>query len=358
MAGGQTVEQLLREVIGIGIALSSERDLDTLLERILTGARHITGAEAGTLFVREGEALRFGVVQNAVLLEKLGDAEMKRRLMGESLELQAPSLAAYVARTGEVLNIPNADKIPTDRPYRCNPAMDRRYGYQSKSFLVIPLTEPSGRILGVLQLINALNEHGEPIAFNASQQEVVQLLGSQAAVAMRNAQLEQLSFKDPLTEVHNRRYFALRLREEIKRAQRTHQALSLAIFDLDNFKMINDQYGHLAGDEVLRQFAQVLVNQSREYTVLARYGGDEFVALLPATTTSEALAYAQRLARLIERYPFPHARLTTSIGVASVTDTTRTGDALIEAADAALYRAKHSRDKAVPTGAISVAEIR
>src|SRR2546428_3950319 len=102
----RAVDALLQEVIAIGIALSNERDLEVLFERILSRARQITRAEAGTLFIREGDVLRFAVVQNDPLEKRLGASEMKRRLTAEPLRLATPSLAGYVARPGRPLKIP------------------------------------------------------------------------------------------------------------------------------------------------------------------------------------------------------------------------------------------------------------
>lgn len=342
MTARRTVEQLLRDLVQVGIALSSERDVSVLLRLIVSSAREITQAEAGTLFIREGSTLRFGVVQNDVLAERLGEAQMTRQLAAQPLPLDAPSLAGYVARTGEVLNIRDASSIPADRPYRFNPEFDRRNNYRSRSFLVVPLTDPTGRILGVLQLINALDASRQAVPFDPAHEPVIQLLAAQAAAALRNAQLEELSFKDPLTDAYNRRYFNLRFGEELKRFQRSTSPLALVLFDLDNFKIVNDRFGHTAGDGVLKEIAQVLMQQSREYTVMARYGGDEFIALLPNTSKIEALAYAARLGGVVAAHPFTYGQITMSMGVACVPEDGTSGEALIEAADVALYRAKNA----------------
>ena len=106
----------------------------------------------------------------------------------------------------------------------------------------------------MLELINAL-ERGRVVPFDSQYESLVRSLASQAAVALRNARLEDLSFKDALTDVYNRRYFAVRMEEEFKRHCRFGESLSLALLDLDHFKEINDRFGHRAGDEVLRDVA-------------------------------------------------------------------------------------------------------
>src|SRR5207244_7839109 len=108
------------------------------------------------------------------------------------------------------------------------------------------------------------------------------------------ARVEDLSFKDALTEGYSRRYHMRRLHEEVSRASRYQQPLSLILLDLDGFKAINVRWGHDAGDEVLKQVVQLLASQSRRDSVVARYGGDEFVALLPGTTKAAAVRFAER----------------------------------------------------------------
>ncbi len=341
------LKQLLKDVIQIGIALSSERDLPTLLALILTEARRFMRAEAGTLFLRDGEFLKFSVVQNEVLSRRLGEDEMRKRLGGGPLPLEMPSLAGYVAQTGETLNIPDAYAIPRDRLYSFNQQFDMHQQYRTQSVLLIPLQEPSGSVIGVLQLINALDEHGTAIPFDAEYEDLIRLLASHAAVAIRNARLEELSFRDTLTEAYNRRYLMLRLEEELKRVRRHPQPLSLVLLDLDKFKEINDHFGHNVGDEVLRQVAHLLVNQSRQYAIVSRYGGDEFATLLVNTPKAGAVAYAERLKRIMERYPFPNGQVTTSVGVACLPDDVAVGEELIGTADKALYQAKRAGRNAV-----------
>src|SRR5207244_1297966 len=128
--------------------------------------------------------LRFAVVQNE---------PPARRVGGEPLPLDLPSLAGYVAKTGETIVLPNGGR-PDDR---------------TRSVLAVPLQEPAGDVIGVLLLVNARDEDGEVIPFDAELEELVRSLAAQAAVAIRNATLEDLSFKDPLTGAYNRRYFML-----------------------------------------------------------------------------------------------------------------------------------------------------
>ena len=183
---------LLTKLIQIGIALTSERDLASLPTRILTEARRFTHAEAGTLYLRDADRLRFAAVQNDVLAQRLGEREMLR-LFQEDLPLGKPSLAAHVALSRDVLSVPDAYEIQTDRPYVFNRAIDARTGYRTRSVLVAPLVESTGNVIGVFQLINALDAHNQIVPFNPAYEELVRALASLATVAVRNAQLEEVA---------------------------------------------------------------------------------------------------------------------------------------------------------------------
>jgi diguanylate cyclase (GGDEF)-like protein len=334
--GARMVEDLLQ----LGIAISSEGELAPVLERIVTQARRFTGAEAATLFLREGGHLRFAVVQNEKSNRRPGNYELQQRLEVERLPLDVPSLAGYVANSGEIVNVPEAYAIPSDSPYAFNWRVDLTTGYRTRSVLAVPLRDAAQRNLGVLQLINAVGTDGQTVPFHPRFEDVARAFAAYAAIAVRSARLEELSFKDPLTDGYNRRYLMLRLYEEVSRAARYQQPLSLILLDLDGFKAINDRWGHGAGDDVLKQVVQLLASQSRRDSVVARYGGDEFIALLPSTTKAAAIVYAERMRAIIERYPFQYGPLTASFGVAGYPDDPGNVADLITRADHALYEAK------------------
>ena len=332
----------LRELTQLASALTSERDVNRLLERVVDEARRVTAAEAATLFVREGESLKFAVVRNEVLVARYGAREAKRRLQEEHLDLATPSLAGYVATTGEVLNVPDAYAIRPDLDCTFDARLDSRYAYVTRSVLSVPLHDASGNVLGVLQLLNACDGAGCVRSFERRQEPYVKALASLAAAAIRTACLEELSCKDPLTDAYNRRYFILRVNEEAKRHERFHEPLALVLLDLDHFKAINDRFGHGAGDRVLKEVTQLLINQSRNFTIVTRLGGDEFGLLLVNTPKAGAINYAHRIRGVIERYPFKHGAVTASLGVASLPDDAGNGEELMAMADRALYQAKHA----------------
>ena len=161
-----------------------------------------------------------------------------------------------------------------------------------------------------------------------------------------NARLEAMATTDPLTHLSNRRALLDRLAIELDRARRYGTVVSLLMLDVDHFKRINDTHGHLVGDDVLREMGGVLQHAVRAVDVVARFGGEEFVVVLPETGPEGAVAFAERLREKIESHVFRHGesvtpRLTASIGVASYPGLrVETTDDLIARADEALYRAK------------------
>src|SRR6267143_4151838 len=331
--------QAFKDLVQIGINLTSEQNLATLLERILTEARRFTRAEAGTLFLREGDQLRFSVVQNDKLARDLGQEEMRRRLQADPLSLRELSLAGHVALTGDILNLHDTYMIPPDRPYSFDPRVDARLNYRTQSILVVPLQDPANNILGVLELINAL-DRGRVVPFDSQYEGLVRSLASQAAVAIRNARLEDLSFKDALTDVYNRRYFMVRIEEEWKRHSRFAEPVSLVLLDLDHFKTVNDRFGHRAGDDALREVARLLIRHSRNFTIVTRFGGDEFAVLLVNTPKVGGVCYARRIREVIEQHAFAHGSVTVSLGVSSLPEDAANSDDLVVAADRAMYEAK------------------
>lgn len=161
-----------------------------------------------------------------------------------------------------------------------------------------------------------------------------------------NANLKDMADRDWLTGLHNRRMLRSVLDSEISRAIRYQREFSLVMLDVDHFKSYNDAHGHLAGDEVLRGVARILLNSVRAEDLCTRYGGEEFVVLMPETGHAAARAWADRVRSKIEAYPFegrdtqPEGALTVSIGVAGFPKDGHDGQALIGRADAALYHAK------------------
>jgi diguanylate cyclase (GGDEF)-like protein len=177
------------------------------------------------------------------------------------------------------------------------------------------------------------------------QQAHQELATLNAELLEANRALAQAAVTDGLTGLKNHRAFQESLHSAAQMAERLQQPLSLVMFDIDHFKQFNDTYGHPAGDELLRQVAQVLRESARAYDVAARYGGEEFALLLPNTALEQAVQVAERLRQQIRAIENPHAPVSASFGVATYRRGTPPATLVYEA-DAALYRAKRGgRDR-------------
>ncbi len=163
-------------------------------------------------------------------------------------------------------------------------------------------------------------------------------------VETSSARLKEFSFKDEVTGLYNRRFFSIRLEEEVSRYRRFNHPVSVVLLDLDGFKAVNDELGHAAGDETLRGVADILLRHSRGINVICRYGGDEFAVLLVETSKAGARLYADRIRYVLPTHAFSHGRqITASFGIASLPeDVAPAPDDLFRAADEALYAAKRA----------------
>jgi putative two-component system response regulator len=188
----RNTEEMLAHLNRIGLALSSERNLDALLELILAEMRGFTSAESGTLYLRDGDHLHFTVAQNDRLDKRDGPPGATIGALRKfTVPLDEKSLAGYAGVTGQVLNLPDVYEIPPDRPYHFNRDFDVRNNYRTRSMLLVPMKDIEGHVLGVVQLINALDAFGQSVPFDGALEPLVLSLASQAAVSVRNAQLTE-----------------------------------------------------------------------------------------------------------------------------------------------------------------------
>lgn len=167
-----------------------------------------------------------------------------------------------------------------------------------------------------------------------------------AEIEELRAKLQEQAIRDPLTNVYNRRYMAEFLDQEIARASRDHSSLTVVIMDMDHFKNFNDSYGHRCGDMVLQAFAKFLVDHTRRSDVVCRYGGEEFVILMPDATMQDSYervdAWRQDFSETAIDYETMKFSATFSAGLATFPEHGSTGDAILQAADKALYRSKNN----------------
>jgi diguanylate cyclase (GGDEF)-like protein len=200
-----------------------------------------------------------------------------------------------------------------------------------------------GENLGVLVCVT---RHGQTILPNDRQalESVADILATATQNARYVDRVRQLANLDGLTGVFNRRYFESRLIEEITRAARYGAGVSVLMVDLDHFKKINDEFGHMPGDDVLREVSSIFTRTLRKVDVVCRYGGEEFAIILPATPGGSAYIVADKLRRAVAaaQHPGLPIPVTISVGVSEFPANGITRDDIVRAADAALYRAKQS----------------
>jgi diguanylate cyclase (GGDEF)-like protein len=213
---------------------------------------------------------------------------------------------------------------------------------ETRARMCIPLVS-FGQTLGVLALDSA-----QAGAFNASDTQSLESVADICATAIQNAyyvdRVKQLAYIDGLTGIFNRRFFEMRIAEEIERARRFGTGMAVIMVDIDQFKRLNDEFGHLLGDEVLRQVSSLFHQQLRKFDVVCRYGGEEFAILLSQTNPEHALAVAEKLRRMVESWQFPGVPrpVTISAGAATYPEHGTSRDELVKASDAGLYAAKQA----------------
>lgn len=223
----------------------------------------------------------------------------------------------------------------------------------ARSAMLVPMVT-HGRTTGLLSA-----ESPRAGAFEDQDEKFLSVLARSAAMALENAILhrktEELTIIDELTGVKNYRYFVEKIKEEKRRTVRYDQALSLIMIDIDWFKKFNDNYGHEVGNQVLVGLTDVIKLYIRDVDILCRYGGEEFIIILPQTPEREAHRIAERIRMEVEKAEFgggngiPALKVTISVGISSYPENRRSEDELINAVDQALYRAKGSGKNTVCT---------
>lgn len=213
---------------------------------------------------------------------------------------------------------------------------------ESASRMSIPLVS-FGHTLGVLTLhssrVNAFREHElQPL------ESVADICANSIQNAHYIERVKQLAYLDGLTGIFNRRFFELRIMEEVERARRYGTVMAVIMADIDQFKRLNDEFGHLLGDEVLRQVSSIFHQQVRKIDIVCRYGGEEFALLLTQTNVEQAFTVAEKLRKMIENWQFPGVprAITISAGVAAFPLHGKNRDELVQAADNGLYLAKQA----------------
>ncbi|HEY8469532.1 MAG TPA: sensor domain-containing diguanylate cyclase [Longimicrobiales bacterium] len=308
----------------IGRALTSSLELSEVLERIVRATLELVEAEAASVWLLTGErevevALSRGPVSLDPGMRATISDELYRRVCEQRETLVFDDIKGHALLPLEV-----RDRVRL----ACG--------------VVVPLVA-EGAVIGALTVGNQ-----ERRRYSADDLRVLERLSHQAGIAVGNARLHEriraLSLTDPLTGLANRRHLAIHLEREFAAARRG-RLLTVLLFDLDRFKEYNDAAGHQAGDEALRAFARILRAETRAMNLTARYGGDEFIAVLSDGDMKGGLTLAERISRSMEIDPLlGPAGVRASVGVATYTPEMNGPDDLIRAADRDLYRRKAERE--------------
>ncbi len=232
--------------------------------------------------------------------------------------------------------------------FSANLRRDRRITPTTAAAVVAFPLSCRGRCFGAIVGLDAAASVKVPRLSREAHTSLARLVEPIAAaldVALMLKRAEALSVTDDLTRLYNSRYLNQVLRRETKRAARGGRSLSLLFVDLDNFKLVNDTYGHLFGSRALVEAAAVIRSTARETDAVARFGGDEFAIVLPDTGGPGAIAVAERICERFAEHRFLEAsgldvRLTASVGVASFPEGAGSADELVQAADSAMYAVK------------------
>jgi diguanylate cyclase (GGDEF)-like protein len=319
--------QNIRAAQEIGNLLVSTFDVDTVLKLIVRGIWDVTGAEACSIMLWDEKETTLQIRASVGIPDSIvKNARVKR---GENI-------AGWVAEQGEPLLIRN---LNDDERFKAT----ARGRYCSNSVLSVPM-KAKGKVLGVINVNNLTISR----VFTANDLNLLMLFANQAAIALENArlyqELERLAVTDGLTGLANHRAFQERLIEELARAGRFQQHVTLLMIDIDHFKSINDKHGHQVGDHILRCVAQSLQNLLRRMDFIGRYGGEEFAVIMPQTSQDTGYNTAERIRKSLADCRFfpedPNRVVTISIGLAEYPSHSVEPAALIENADRALYLSK------------------
>src|SRR3954469_10674027 len=310
-------------------ALTSSLNLDSVLQTIMEKISEYFRPDTWSLLMvdENKDELYF-----AIAVGPAADTLKALRLkVGEGI-------AGWVAKHGESLIVPDVYTDP-----RFAKRIDEMTKWQTRSIICIPL-KSKHRTLGVIQLINC-----DVANFTDNEMFFLHALCDYAAIAVDNARaverIQELTITDDVTGLYNARHLYKTLEAEVYRSARFGYEFTVLCIDLDHFKQVNDTHGHLIGSKLLAEIGYLIKAQLRLIDFAFRYGGDEFVVLLPQTSKEQALVVAKRLRDIIRNAPFPMdgglmLNVRASMGVASFPEDAKTAHEIIRQADEMMHMVK------------------
>jgi diguanylate cyclase (GGDEF)-like protein len=317
-------------------ALTSSLNLDSILQTIMEKVAAYFRPDTWSLLMTDDEhhELYFAIA--------VGDASASLK----SVRLRiGEGIAGWVAQHGEPLLVPDVSQDP-----RFSTRIDEMTRWKTRSILCVPLSSKN-RVLGVIQLINVEME-----SFEKDQLMLLQAVADYAAIAIDNARavekIQELTITDDCTGLYNARHLYDSIEAEVNRSARFGYQFSVIFLDLDHFKLVNDSCGHLVGSRLLAEIGAAIKSRLRLIDYAFRYGGDEFVVLLPQTKKDSALVVARRLRDLLRSSSFHfdqgvELNVRASMGVATYPEDALNSHDLIRQADEMMYTVKNSTRDAI-----------
>ncbi len=312
-------------------ALTSSLNLDSILQTIMEKMAAYFRPDTWSLLMvdEERDELYFAIA--------VGDASDSLK----SVRLKVgEGIAGWVAKHGEPLIVPDVYNDP-----RFAKRIDEMTKWKTRSIISIPLTSKH-RVLGVIQLINV-----DMAGFDENELLLLQALADYAAIAIDNARavekIQELTITDDCTGLYNARHLYKTLEAEVYRSARFGYEFSVLFLDLDHFKQVNDTHGHLVGSKLLNEIGYAIKSNLRLIDYAFRYGGDEFVVLLPQTSKESALVVARRLQDVFRAAQFVMSddlslNVRASMGVATYPEDAKTAHEIIRQADEMMYMVKNT----------------
>ncbi|MCX8132208.1 MAG: diguanylate cyclase [Clostridia bacterium] len=306
--------------------LSSTLEVGEVAKRVLESIQDIVPFEQALIVLKDRG--RFAVIANRGWVDSEKNAQ-------NGFEINESHVLKAVLDSEKPVIIGNTENDAAYRDFVLNTGI--------RSFICIPMIY-NYQVSGIIAL-----GHSQVNVFSDYLGELVFNFAGQAGIAFENAKLfediRKLATTDGLTGLFNRRHFFELAENEFERSCREHQPLSLIMMDIDNFKKINDNYGHRFGDQVLKSVAQLCIESMNNNGLIGRYGGEEFIILLSGMTAEEALQFAEKIRKSVEYHRIQNEKdenikVTVSLGLCSLKESTGSLNTIIEAADNALYEAK------------------
>lgn len=344
-----TVETQSNIFCKIGMALTGSLDPKEVFQRIMTLIGEYFAPTNWSLLLIDTKTkrLKFEIVMGV-------DADKLKNIYLEPGE----GIVGQVCSNSKPIVV---DDVRSDK--RFSSRVDQLLGFTTRSVVCVPLLNAQNCVIGAIELINKLIPASAPSGtstsdgktesvtetFTITDMDILYTIGVFAGVAAENAFLHQkvkeLAIVDPLTGVNNRHYFYEEFRLEIERVKRYGNSICLLMLDVDNLKIINDRHGHLTGDKVLCVISDILKTSIRESDILARFGGDEFIILMPMANKVEATELSNRIHKSIEQWneqsSIPGVKLGLSIGIKDAGP--ENVQNIIKMADEELYKSKNLR---------------